>query len=430
MNRITETKRLLESVRQLWKQNRFQTAADQLSNFWKVDPPVRKPDLAFAYAYTLYRLKQFQPALQICRIAYRMAPQNVSIRNLYAWIIYRAEIRHELAQDRQHFLKAARAIVRLSSQQDKRSPYTDTVLRVLDLFSEPFSVQAVLEWTSYLNPALLRHTAGQVQSKAPTPKERYYRLRSEALLKNNQSRECLELCQEALTCLNPLRGDDALWFKRKIALSLFALGEFQDALQLLLELVVLRPEWYIEKEIAAVYQEMGDVRSALEYAARAALNGDEIKSKINVYKLLVQLLEKTGQTAAAGDHARLVLAVARTMRWRLRGELTGWIQRFHIELDRLPTPELAVERLKPLWRKIRFTDKPCYDGSIQSLHPNRSGGLVSRSDGRCFVFSCRDALSPTSLHIGTPVTFYLEQHYDRDKDKTTTRAVGLTIQKQ
>ncbi len=428
MKNQAEIDSFLAVVKELWQQAHYQEAEKQLEALWRSRPPVRTPQFAYSYAYTLYRLRKFAQALQICRIAYRLDSTSPQIRRLYAWIVYRTEIRCQYENERQNILKAARAIVKLCKQEDRFSPYTDTVFRVLELFVHPFAAPAVLEWTGYLNPALLDNRTIKSDDKKWTPKERYYRLRCEALLIDQRSRECIELCQQALQQLDPEHTDNLIWFKRKIALAAFALGEFQDALQILHELIRFQPDWYMEKELAMVYAEMGDDRQALNYASRAALNGEEIRHKINVFKLLVKLYEKTGDTSRAKDHVRLVLTIAREMRWSLRGETTGWIDRYKVDLSQLPSSAVVAQQLKECWVKNKFGDKTLYLGRIESLNHNRTAGLVSREDGRCFGFS-RDAFleNVASLRIGMPVTFYLEEEYNRQTKKNVTIAVGLRL---
>jgi tetratricopeptide (TPR) repeat protein len=333
------------------------------------------------------------------------------IRNVYAWSIYYSEINRPKIDDENTFLRAGDGILKLATQDDPYSPYTATVMKILDYLSEKpnYPTEKMLEWTAKLNPKLLDNKPYSFTDKDGKPREiaskqeQYYMLRTRALLEKGEFAECINLCEEALHLFERLHYDNDVWFRWRIALSYEGLGECQRSLKLQLELLKRKREWFIQKEIAEQYYRLGEYEKSLQYALDSALNFGDSDKKINTYIVLADALEKLGKNIEAQPHKNLVEKIRRKE-----------------DIDN------EIRNLRIIWNSLKYSGKEKYSGVIKSILPNGKAGFVECSNGQSYYFLLKElAAQPHKAHDGTRVTFYLEDGFDAKKNKKVQNAVKL-----
>ncbi|GHT09903.1 hypothetical protein FACS189426_09280 [Bacteroidia bacterium] len=237
-------------------------------------------------------------------------------------------------------------------------------------------------------------------------KEQYYMLHSRALLEKGEFDECIKLCEEALGLFEKLHYDNDVWFRWRIALSYEGLGEYQKSLDLQLELLKRKKEWFIQKEIAEQYYRLGEYEKSLVYALDSALNFGDNDKKINTFIVLANTLEKLGKMEEAQLHNHLIEKIKRK------------------DID----VENEISNLKTVWNTLRYSEKKSYSGIIKSLLPNGKAGFVETDNGKSYYFSLRDfKASPKKAIAGTKVRFYLAEGFDAKKNMKTMNAVELTL---
>jgi tetratricopeptide (TPR) repeat protein len=365
------------------------------------------------YAFCLKQVKDYKKALEICRQVYPMNRNFEPVKSLYAWCIYYTEIAPEKITDEETFFHAAEAIVKLTKQEDQYAAYTTTVMKVVTYLKDKAAYPAdkMLEWTGKLKPELLDthpfsfNDKEGLQREIASKREQYYMWRTRALLEKGLFDECIRCCQEALTLTN-LHYDNDVWFRWRIALSYEGLGEYQKSLNLQLELLQRKKEWFIQKEIAEQYYRLGEYEKSLAYALDSALNFGDIDKKINTFIVLANALEKCGKIEEA----------------QLHNDLIEKIKRKDADVEN------EIRNLKPIWDALKYSNKESYSGTIKSLLPNGKAGFVETEKGRSYYFSLRDfKANPKKAIVGTKVIFYPAEGFDAKKKKKTINAVNVRI---
>jgi len=364
------------------------------------------------YAFCLKQLKDYKNALDICRQTYKLNHDFEPLKGLYAWCIYYTEIASP-PKDETQFLRAAEAITNLAKPDDPYSAYQITVFKVLDRFSNkfPYPADKMLEWTGKLNPQTLddkvfsftdkEGNAREIASK----KEQYYMMRSRALLEKGMFDECIRICEEALKTFDKLHYDNEVWFRWRIALGYEGLNEFEKSLNLQLELLKMKKEWFIQKEIAEQYYRLGDYEKSLQYALDSALNSGDTNKKINTYTVLAKALTQLGKTEEAQRHENFIASIK-------NGEHN----------------KETESELRKIWNTLKYDARPQYTGIIQSILPNGKAGFVKTDKGKSYYFSMRDVKGKREkIQVNQPVTFFLEEGYDAKKDRKTMNAVRVEI---
>jgi tetratricopeptide (TPR) repeat protein len=365
------------------------------------------------YAYCAQQLKDYRVALDICRQLYPKYRGFNMLRQVYAWSIYYSEINKEKITDENIFFHAGEGILRLSQQEDTYSPYTLTVFKILNYLNKKANYQSdkILEWTGKLNPDLLDSTPFSLTDKEGKPreiaskKEQYYMLRTRALLEAGRFDDCIGVCDKALAAFDKLHCDNDVWFRWRIGLSYEGLGEFRKSLDLQLELLKRKREWFIQKEIAEQYYRLGDYEKSFGYALDSALNLGDTDKKLNTFIVLADTLDKLGKTEEAQLHRQLIAKIKR---------------KEDVEPD--------VKALKPLWDLLKYGSRERYIGIVKSLLPNMKAGFVETGNGKSYYFRVSDVKgSRRNITVGMKVTFYMEARFDTKKRRDVMNAVRVEI---
>jgi tetratricopeptide (TPR) repeat protein len=364
------------------------------------------------YAYCAQKLEDYRQCLGICRKVYLRYRGFKMIHNVYAWSIYHSEIKKEKITDEETFLRAGEGVLKLSAQDEPYSPYTLTVMKVLDYLSEKqnYPMDKILEWTQKLNPAILDSQPFSFtgkdgkQREIASKQEQYYMLRSRALLEKGDWDECIRISEEALNKIGKLHYGNEIWFNWRIALSYEGMGEYEKSLHLQLELLKRKKEWFIQKEIAEQYYRLGEYEKSLQYALDSALNYGDGDKKINTFIVLSKVLEQLGKTREAQMHKDLIEKIK----------------------QKDATYESDISNLKNVWSTLKFSGRQQFPGIIKSILPNGKAGFVEAGNGKSYYFSMRDFKgNPQKAVEGTKVTFYTQDGYDVKKDRKTTNAIEV-----
>ena len=364
------------------------------------------------YAFCLKQLKDYKTALDICRQSYIINRNFEPVKSLYAWCIYYTEITSKV-EDEIKFFRAAEAIILLARQDDKYSAYHITVFKVLEHLTEkfPYPADKILEWTGKLIPQTLDDKPFALTGKdgkereIASKKEQYYMLHSRALLEKSEFNECIRVCEEGLKTFNKLHYDNGVWFRWRIALSYEGLEEFEKSLNLQLELLQMKKEWFIQKEIAEQYYRLGDYEKSLQYALDSALNSGDTNKKINTYIVLANTLKQFGKNEEALLHDNFITSLK-------KGEFNKGME----------------NELRKIWNTLKFDAQLQHTGKIKTILPNGKAGFVETDKGKSYYFSIKDFKGKRErVQVNQPVKFYLEEGYDAKKNKKTMNAVGVEV---
>jgi tetratricopeptide (TPR) repeat protein len=387
------------------------------------------------YATCLKQLKDYKRALDICRQTYLMNRDFEPVKSLYAWCIYYTEIASGRVLDESVYFRAAEAIMQLSRQNDKYSAYTVALFKVMDYLNGKniYPIDKILVWTSRLDPGLLEEEPFKFtdregkQREMASKKEQYYMWRTRALLEKGLFDDCTNLCNEALSAIKDLHYDNDVWFRWRIALCHEGKGELAVALDELKALLGRKKEWFIQKEIAGIYLKQGNHEQAISYAIDSALNAGDSSKKLNLYRLLAEILIQTGKIEEAKAHVEFSYHLKVANGYRIDDNLVALVGRLRIDTSKTVNINELENRLRKMWNGFKFDNREQLTGAIKTILPNGKAGFIRADNGKSYYFQLRNFKSKTEAAEGLKVKFFTEEGFDVKKSKATVVAVNIRI---
>jgi len=185
-------------------------------------------------------------------------------------------------------------------------------------------------------------------------KENWFAYKSKALMKLGKFQDCYDVSKLALTTFEKFHYSNDIWFARRIALSKKNLGNSEDAIKELQQILRRKKEWFIQKELAELYKEQGDNNKAFDLAIDAINNFGDLEFKIDLLYLLGELLKAKGETDKAFKHFALSILIRQSEEWNVPEKLIDAISQFQnerIAIDKLPA---LKSELKKYWNSFKF----------------------------------------------------------------------------
>lgn len=392
---------------------------------WYEYPQDRSEWDAWGYARCYYAQKDYRRAFAVLKAARELAPEASRLKNLQAWCLYHLVLKADTLPadvDTQ-----AMEILRLSQPEDPYGPWQRTVFRMLNHYREPFDAPRMLDWLARIDPASLSREAetyqqGEKVRRLPSPWLRYVGRQSEALLRTEAFAACERLCREVLSAADTVvPGSQRIWFERRLARCLVAMGQTQEAIVLYRCLVKRKPDWFLLHELAGALRQGQAGAEALAVAARAALAPGEPEKKLRLYRLLAELVADT-DAELARQHRLLEAALRAQNGWRLSDE--------QAELLKTGGETSLAERfraLHPLWRNwAGEKTEQRVNGRIEKLLPHGQAGFLRLERGETVYFRTADFLDGSErLSAGTRVSCRLKEGFDAKKQKSALQAVSI-----
>jgi len=425
---------LKQQAEQLRKEQKFNEALPIYKELWENHRESCNEWIGWGYAYCFQKTGKYQEGLKVCREVYKTYPDFVQIRNTYAWCIYYTEIKQDEIKDDEKFLKAAKAITELTTQDDKYSPYTITCFRVIDyLYGKPnYSIDKISEWLDKLDPDKLSeevkimNSLDEKERELASDKEKWYKIKSDILFEKEKYQECVELSSKALTVFTKFHYGNDIWLKRNIALSYFGMKNYEEAFKLLMDIYSKKPEWFIEKDISEVLYAQKKYGEALKFAVKSALNFGEPKSKIKLYLWLVDLLKARELEQYTKPHIELIYSIRQKHNWKIDNKLNQLISDYKVDVKSIRDENEIIKELRAVWEKLRFEGEELLSGKIKKILPDGKAGFIETDNGKSYYFKTKDFVSKKDkLTIGRKVNFYLEDSFDVKKNQMTKCAVNV-----
>lgn len=177
-------------------------------------------------------------------------------------------------------------------------------------------------------------------------KENWFAYKSKALMKLGMFQECYEVSKQALELFDVFHYSNDIWFARRIALSKKSLGNSADAITELQQVLRRKKEWFIQKELAALYQETGDFEKAFNYAISAINNFGDLEYKVDLLFLLGELLKSKQENNLAFKHFSLSQLIRIKEEWNVPSKLQSALSQFE-------TTVIPVEKLQELKSELK-----------------------------------------------------------------------------
>ena len=363
-------------------------------------------------AKAIYQKKKHDEAEKIYKTAYDEDPEAFTIwdRRFYAWALYHLHIKNPSSED--ELVKSCELISELLIQEDtnkvKVCAYTTSMLKIINYFKD--NAYECLKWLDMLNPKLLNSNPRSMNrdgriSKFYSDKEKWYSLKTKHLLDMGEYEETIKFADEALNELDEFVNNSDIWFKWRIAIANKDLDNYDEALKYLEEIINSKNDWFILKELAEIYSLNGDYDLALKYAIDAALAKGDIKYKINLYRLLDEIFIAKDMDEDSDKIIKLIEAIEDDENF--------------VEIEK---------ELKERWVEIKFNNQQRSYGTISNILSHGKAGFIKADDGESYYFNIYEIQGDKSkVKEGDYVSFFLEESFDKKKNKKTLNAVNINI---
>ena len=177
----------------------------------------------------------------------------------YAWTIYRVSVQNFRSED--ELFESAEFITNLIAQKDitknKSDPYTSAVFKVINHLNSNEEYYEMPYWLEKIDPKLLDVNKYKRYGRwNKSKRERFYDLASKTYLQCGDYEKCIEISTQALESMENFVDDADVWYRWRIAKSLFNLNQFNESLEYAIEVTKSKPEWYVYNMIAKIYQRL------------------------------------------------------------------------------------------------------------------------------------------------------------------------------
>jgi len=183
------------------------------------------------------------------------------------------------------------------------------------------------------------------QMEFASDRENWYAYKSKALMWLGKFQECYDISSAALEALTKFHYSNDSWFARRIALSKKQLGNSEDTILELQQILKKKKEWFIEKEIAELYKEKGDLDNAFKFAIQSINNFGDLQYKVDLLFLLGELLNAKQENDLSFKHFSLSRLIRINEEWNIPTKLSS-------ALDSFKRENIPIEKLQELKKEL------------------------------------------------------------------------------
>ncbi len=424
------------AMRQQAKQERtdkrYAEAVRHYERLWEQYPDACDQWVGWEYADCLYRVQDYAGALAVCRSVYKQASDFAHNRNLYGRCIYQLEMKASEVKNSQQFLKAAKAITELTVQ-DPYSPYVKTVFKVVEYYKKNNHFDDMIMWLQKLDAENLSRTCGRFTNSEGQERElasdweKYHSLYVKALVMTKQYQAAIAACDQALTVITSFHNDNDIWFKWYMAKSYEALGDDQQALAILRDILRRRKEWFFYDALSKVYYSQNSYREAMLCAVKAALGAQQMLSTALLGRL-AELFAREGQQEWAARQIELACALQLRKTTVLDNRLTDLARSYQVDVKNLQDANTLLRSLQQKWEQTINEMRILQCGEITKLILEGKAGFITGTDGNSYYFKSKNFSAKQGiLSVGSKVQFYGEESFDRKKNQVSFEAVGIRL---
>ncbi len=392
-----------------------------------------KADLEKAREYN--KVKKYEESLSYYKKVIDMGEELPQAdKERYAWDLYFVKIKNtDTISELEEYVKELIQYVKQknASRKDKPCAYTISVLKLMKFYSDNISFNnnayKLIAWAEKLNPEYLSNTQAKRDDdhKYNSNKESWYLQITKGLFEIKKYKEVIELSNEALETIPNFNNYNDSWFKYKIAKSYKELGEYDNALEYLDEIIKVKDDWFIFNEIALNYYKKEDYDSSAKWAAKAALSKDgKIESKLKLFMLIGDILKIKGYEDEYILHKYLVYTIRNAKEWT---QEEGWEEELaSYELDLENTDYNRVyNELSPIWISLKFIGQERKYGNISKVFEHGNSGFI-KCGKESYYFNANEFQDDKSfIYEGTAVSFFLEKAYNRKTGEEVENAVNI-----
>lgn len=406
----------------------FGRAGRAFKDFWD---QTGDPEAGWRYASCMRKSGYLETALGLLNDLAEYYPDHPEIREERVWTLYQA--RMVPAKDKgntQEIIEAARELVAAEAEGVQLKL---AVFAVLSAAKTKGHWKLVSAWCDLLSPETLDNRAKAAgKGTIPSDRERWYFAKLKALINLEEWHLAASVaetaCQEFPDNKNFLRWKANSWA---------GMGLPGDAIALL---DTLRPRipWYALADMARYHLELEEVEASWERAVEAAIAVGQDSAKVNLWELMARLSLANAQIASAEDHVGLMQAIRNEESWPLRPSHQQLIDTVLAEQSKHELAKRSSrewkKRCRTHWGEIPESAAPARPsesnlkqatGTITGLDQERTFAFIQPDGGGEQVFVLVKDLPGPAQQNGHRVEFRTIKHYDKRKNRESTRAVQV-----
>lgn len=303
-------------------------------------------------AYELKTIGSNREAVKFYKKAYNENPDDFTINQRFdfAWSIYKTGVVYYKSEE--ELFSEALLITELVPQRDLNSEYncvyTSAVFKVLNYLDDQGEYYLMLDWIEKLDVELLDEKPFYKYNRInKSKKEKYYDWLSNAYYKTGDYEKCIEVSSVALDTFNRFIDEGDVWHKWRIARSLKELNHLKESLLYFNEVIEVRKEDYIYKDIAETYYLLNKPYDALDYLCPAVLSDEPNSKKADLYYLCYKVFNLFNPEMAL-KHAQLCYLINKENNYAI----PYGIKEYDFDDRKLDKTEIETE-IESLWIQYR-----------------------------------------------------------------------------
>ena len=320
-----------EKIKTLVKEKKFIEALPLFEEMWSFEKKLLNEWDYWGYAKSLKASGDIAKSMQIAEEGIDLFPDFELLKKHYAWELYYS-LKKTYTKD---ILDKINTITKVTSIDDKHSPYVISIFKGIDLLREHLDENAniILNFLNRLDPNKLEDQPIKLKSgmEVASHKEKYYMIKIKVLYSLTYYEDCIKACDDALNELSNLHYKNNIWFNWKKALCLKNLSLYEKALSILINISTKNDEWFIEKELAEIYLLQNQLDKAYEHSLKGLLMKGDIDKKINLISLFADILIKKEDIDQAKLHLLAVKFIKEKNNWSLGEKLKHYIEEYQLE---------------------------------------------------------------------------------------------------
>lgn len=414
---------------QLRKEKRYRDALPHFKTLWDTTPD---PDVGWRYAHCLRKLGDLDQALSVARNVSERFPDHSFSRNEIAWALYDKEIKP--AKEDSDYQRVTQAASEILGLTEDNLPRNKAILAVLKVAKNDGRWDEVLEWANLVEPEQLEVKpfipSGPDSKEIMPDREIWYIAKVRALFELGHYDE-----SQALALAAQRDYPDEFFLKRTAAMARAKSGDVQGGYEALVSLQHHpRADWYIYSDIAELELDRGRNREALQWLVKAMDNRVPLRNKVSVVTLIAQVALSLEMTEMSYDHIQLAISIREREGWPIKDKDRQLEQHIVSSMKSIGVAAKAEQRdirkfeqaCRNHWDAITNEGKKKLKGIVKRIPSDKKFTFISTDDLNEDVFVRVEDIPKQCRTEGARVEFYLEESFDKKKNRNSYRASRVT----
>jgi tetratricopeptide (TPR) repeat protein len=423
----------LDRANQNRKSGNYKEAVNSYRELWEKYNSKCNEWVAWGYALSLSKLKQNEKALEVCEEAIKRFPDFENLRNVYSWALFNVRVGVKKIKDLETVLQSAEKILELTKEDAPYSPYTQTVLKVIEILEKNNQQAKIVEWIDKIDiekqpkePIVVKVLENRVQTM-PSKYEALLKTKIDALIKIKRTEEAAKIAENFLNNQPKDKISSKTPFQYAIAHHYLKSGDLEQAFIWYKRFAFKKKKWQYHKELAEIYYKKEEYGDALKLACDACLYQGDYKKKVPLFVFLAAIFRKLERIDLAKKHLELALAIRKELNFNFDNFSKNLVEEFKIDINNLLDSKKIWSQLKSVWENEQYSALPWYYGKIILVLDEGFCGFVGLDNGNTYYFK-RDHFLGNSefMQVGQKVKFHIILAINPKKDKANKIAVNVT----